>query len=248
MNIIEQILQELSNETPNNENLITLANQAKGVFSQLKSDSQTNLQKFEDAKNTRDKAKAQLTQVRKSLGITEEGSLTAELLAKYANRSEDVKTIEEKYVNQLAQVAEERETERNTLQSEIATRDSRIEQMKVDVEISKITDSYESVEGANSDIIANLKQGAIIGENGSLTYVDTNGNPIINNNGVTMGLKDKLEEIKDSKPFLFKAQTQETAGQPTNNNNAITNGSSTINGNFSKIMEQRLKQSSYTGK
>lgn len=247
MNIIEQMLQELSNETPNNENLITLANQAKGVFSQLKSDSQTNLQKFEDAKTTRDKAKTQLAQVRKSLGITEEGALTAELLAKYVNRSEDVKTIEEKYVNQLAQVAEERETERNALQSEIATKNAEIQNMQVDVAISKISDSYNSVDGANLDVINNLKENATISDDGTLIYVDSNGKPIINNNGVTMGLKDKLESLKESKPFLFKAQTQETAGQPNSNAQGLLGGTPPTS-DFGKIMEQRVKQAGYTGK
>ena len=180
--------------------------------------------KFNEAVQTRDKAKGKLKEISGVFGVDSEELTTDKLkeLLKTAN-GDDASKAE---IANLQKMLSDKEAEYGDKlnQSEARFRDKLIE-----VEIAKLGAGNDVVnDRALQLVIESLKDGATI-DNGNIVYRDANGTTIRNSNtGQPLSIAEKMAKFKadQSNSFLFKATSNGGGGTPPNGNGG--NNSKTV--------------------
>jgi hypothetical protein len=159
--------------------------------------------KFSEAVTTRDKTKSRLRELAEAAGVDE---LTAEALAdlKKGGKGDD------KLQAEIERLAKQLETATSEYEGKLGDADARYQSAIIDRELTKLGAGTGVIDGALEDVVHYLKAGATIdGEN--IVYM-RDGVQERGANGRPMTISDKLEALRESKPFYFKAQGQGGSG------------------------------------
>jgi hypothetical protein len=157
--------------------------------------------KASEAIETRDAVRAKVKE------LTGADELTAETIAllKAKNPKSD-----EKLQAEIERLAKQLETATSEYEGKLGDADARYQSAIIDRELTKLGAGTGVIDGALEDVVHYLKAGATIdGEN--IVYM-RDGVQERGANGRPMTISDKLEALRESKPFYFKAQGQGGSG------------------------------------
>lgn len=180
--------------------------------------------KFNEAVQTRDKAKSKLKDISGLFGIDSEELTTDKLkeLLKTA-KGDDASKAE---IENLTKLIAQKENEYN---SSLNDYKAKFTDKLIEVEIAKLGAGNDVVnDRALQLVIESLKDGATI-DNGNIVYRDANGTTIRNSNtGQPLSIAEKMAQFKadQSNSFLFKATSNGGGGTPPNGNGG--NNSKTV--------------------
>lgn len=190
-------------------------NEFKPQFQKTVDDLKAYEGKFNEAVQTRDKAKGKLKEISGVFGIDSDELTTDKLkeLIKTA-KADDASKAEIANLQKLLADKEAEYSDKLT-QSEARFRDKLIE-----VEIAKLGAGNDVVnDRALQLVIESLKDGATI-DNGNIVYRDANGTTIRNGSGQPLSISEKMAQFKAdvNNSFLFKATSNGGGGTPTGGN------------------------------
>ena len=175
--------------------------------------------KFNEAVQTRDKAKSKLKDISGLFGIDSEELTTDKLkeLLKTA-KGDDASKAE---IENLTKLIAQKENEYN---SSLNDYKAKFTDKLIEVEIAKLGAGNDVVnDRALQLVIESLKDGATI-DNGNIVYRDANGTTIRNSNtGQPLSIAEKMAQFKadQSNSFLFKATSNGGGGTPPNGNGGL---------------------------
>jgi hypothetical protein len=164
--------------------------------------------KFSEAVTTRDKTKSRLRELAEAAGVDE---LTADALAdlKKGGKGDD------KLQAEIERLAKQLETATSEYESKLGESNARYQSAIIDRELTKLGAGTGVIDGAIDDVVRYLKDGAEVdGSDGSRIVYMKDGVQERGANGRPMTIGDKLEALRESKPFYFKAQGQGGSGDP----------------------------------
>lgn len=196
----------------------------KPQFEKTVSDLKAYEGKFNEAVQTRDKAKSKLKDISGLFGIDSEELTTDKLkeLLKTA-KGDDASKAE---IENLTKLIAQKENEYN---SSLNDYKAKFTDKLIEVEIAKLGAGNDVVnDRALQLVIESLKDGATI-DNGNIVYRDANGTTIRNSNtGQPLSIAEKMAQFKadQSNSFLFKATSNGGGGTPPNGNGG--NNSKTV--------------------
>lgn len=166
--------------------------------------------KFNDAKDSRDKMKANVKAIAEALGLSEDEATPEKVKeALKTNRKSDDSSKEE--IEKLERIIEDLNTNHATA---LAEKDKKFTDILIEKEIAKHGAGVDVVnEKALNLLVSSLKEGASLNEAGEVVYLD--GNTTARNaNGRPTTVKERIDEFKadDSNAFLFKSTNQGGGG------------------------------------
>ena len=179
--------------------------------------------KFNEAVQTRDKAKGKLKDISGLFGIDSEELTTDKLkeLLKTA-KGDDASKAE---IENLTKLIAQKENEYN---SNLNDYKAKFTDKLIEVEIAKLGAGNDVVnDRALQLVIESLKDGATI-DNGNIVYRDANGTTIRNGSGQPLSISEKMAQFKAdvNNSFLFKSTSNGGGGTPPNGSGG--NGSKTV--------------------
>ena len=173
--------------------------------------------KFNEAVQTRDKAKGKLKEISGVFGVDSEELTTDKLkeLIKTA-KGDDASKAE---IANLQKMLSDKEAEYG---DKLSQSEARFRDKIIEVEIAKLGAGNDVVnDKALKLIIESLKEGATI-DNGDIVYRDANGATVRNGSGQPLSIAEKMAQFKAdvSNSFLFKATASGGGGSQSNNGGA----------------------------
>lgn len=179
--------------------------------------------KFNEAVQTRDKAKGKLKEISGVFGIDSYELTTDKLkeLIKTA-KADDASKAE---IANLQKLLADKEAEYS---DKLTQSESRFRDKLIEVEIAKLGAGNDVVnDRALQLVIESLKDGATI-DNGNIVYRDANGTTIRNGSGQPLSIAEKMAQFKAdvNNSFLFKSTSNGGGGTPPNGSGG--NGSKTV--------------------
>lgn len=198
-------------------------NEFKPQFQKTVDDLKSFEGKFNEAVQTRDKAKGKLKEISGVFGIDSDELTTDKLkeLIKTA-KADDASKAE---IANLQKLLADKEAEYS---DKLSQSESRFRDKLIEVEIAKLGAGNDVVnDRALQLVIESLKDGATI-DNGNIVYRDANGTTIRNGSGQPLSIAEKMAQFKadQSNSFLFKATSNGGGGTPPNGNGG--NNSKTV--------------------
>lgn len=193
----------------------TALNEFRPQFEKTVGDLKAYEGKFNEAVQTRDKAKGKLKDISGLFGIDSEELTTDKLkeLLKTA-KGDDASKAE---IENLTKLIAQKENEYN---SNLNDYKAKFTDKLIEVEIAKLGAGNDVVnDKALKLIIESLKDGATI-DNGNIVYRDANGATLRNGSGQPLSIAEKMAQFKadQSNSFLFKATSNGGGGTPTGGN------------------------------
>ena len=190
-------------------------NEFKPQFQKTVDDLKAYEGKFNEAVQTRDKAKGKLKDISGVFGIDSDELTTDKLkeLIKTA-KSDDASKAE---IANLQKLLADKEAEYS---DKLTQSESRFRDKLIEVEIAKLGAGNDVVnDRALQLVIESLKDGATI-DNGNIVYRDANGTTIRNGSGQPLSISEKMAQFKAdvNNSFLFKATSNGGGGTPTGGN------------------------------
>lgn len=198
-------------------------NEFKPQFQKTVDDLKAYEGKFNEAVQTRDKAKGKLKDISGLFGIDSEELTTDKLkeLLKTA-KGDDASKAE---IDNLTKLIAQKE---NEYTSRLNDYKAKFTDKLIEVEIAKLGAGNDVVnERALQLVIESLKNGATI-DDGNIVYRDANGATLRNGTGQPLSIAEKMAQFKadQSNSFLFKATSNGGGGTPPSGNGG--NGSKTV--------------------
>ena len=192
--------------------------------------------KFNEAVQTRDKAKSKLKDISGLFGVDSEELTTDKLkeLLKTA-KGDDASKAE---IENLTKLIAQKENEYN---SNLNDYKAKFTDKLIEVEIAKLGAGNDVVnDRALQLVIESLKNGATI-DDGNIVYRDANGATLRNGNGQPLSIAEKMAQFKSdqSNSFLFKATSNGGGGSQSSNGGAGSkNRSSMIHAEKGKFIQE----------
>ena len=199
-------------------------NEFKPQFQKTVDDLKAYEGKFNEAVQTRDKAKGKLKEISGVFGVDSDELTTDKLkeLIKTA-KADDASKAE---IANLQKLLADKEAEYS---DKLTQSESRFRDKLIEVEIAKLGAGNDVVnDRALQLVIESLKDGATI-DNGNIVYRDANGTTIRNSNtGQPLSIAEKMAQFKAdvNNSFLFKTTSNGGGGTPPNGNGG--NNSKTV--------------------
>ena len=191
-------------------------NEFKPQFQKTVDDLKAYEGKFNEAVQTRDKAKGKLKEISGVFGVDSDELTTDKLkeLIKTAKGDDGSKAE----IANLQKLLADKEAEYS---DKLTQAESRFRDKLIEVEIAKLGAGNDVVnDRALQLVIESLKDGATI-DNGNIVYRDANGTTIRNSNtGQPLSIAEKMAQFKAdvNNSFLFKATSNGGGGTPTGGN------------------------------
>lgn len=236
MDVINKLIDSLGLDNPE---LLALATEANGIFTQLKSEQGILSGKLTDAITSRDKTKLILKEVKTKLGIEENSELDLLILDEKLQGNEDVQKVEDRYLAQLGDIAKSREVDKQLWETQLNESNDKIKTLSLNIAIGELSDNYVAVEGADYLIKDGLSKGAFLNETGQVRY-KKDGETLRNENGVEATALDMLKSLQGTNKFLFKSDVKQSGGTPPNGGEKGTGG-----GDFATRMKEKSNSMSY---
>ena len=190
-------------------------NEFKPQFQKTVDDLKAYEGKFNEAVQTRDKAKGKLKEISGVFGVDSDELTTDKLkeLIKTA-KADDASKAE---IANLQKLLADKEAEYS---DKLTQSESRFRDKLIEVEIAKLGAGNDVVNDRALQIVINsLKDCATI-DNGNIVYRDANGTTIRNGSGQPLSIAEKMAQFKAdvNNSFLFKATSNGGGGTSTSGN------------------------------
>jgi hypothetical protein len=242
MNFMEQLLAIFTGDSELKEETKTqIINIAKAYISEFDG-IKNNLTKFENEVKDRDtKIEAlntNITEIKGLLGVGADVPLNAELINSKINKNEDLEKVESKYNEIIGTLNTNFANEKAQIEQTIKAKEDEIYNLKLDNKISHLVPTIGAKENALDDVIRYIKEGATIKSDGSIGYSNADGILIRNTKGFEMTVQDRVDEIKESRDYLFNSNIQQGGGVGGGNPSTNSKGLSA----FGLEMLQRAKR------
>lgn len=170
--------------------------------------------KFNEAVQTRDKAKGKLKEISGVFGVDSE-ELTIDKLKELIKTAKGDDASKAEIAN-LQKMLSDKEAE---FGDKLSQSEARFRDKLIEVEIAKLGAGNDVVnDKALKLIIESLKEGATI-DNGDIVYRDANGATLRNGSGQPLSIAEKMAQFKadTSNSFLFKATSNGGGGSGNSN-------------------------------
>lgn len=210
-------------EAGNVDEAKTIAGQLKPQFETTVSELRGFEGKFNEAVQTRDKAKTRIRELSDVLGIGVD-DLSADKVKELLKSGKNDETLKAEIAN-LQKLITDKDNEYTTKLSES---DNRFKNKLIEMEIAKIGASSDVVNDKALEILIEaVKNGATL-EDGNIVYKDANGATLRNSAGRPLSIAERMAEFKAdvNNSFLFKATSNGGGGTPPNGNGG--NNSKTV--------------------
>jgi hypothetical protein len=181
----------------------------------------------------------ELFKIKTLLGLDENTPLNEELIKSKLNNNEDLSKVENKYNELIKELNEKFENKIKEYEDKIKSFENEKKSLLLENKIKEVIPNIKAQDGALEDILFNLKNSADIDDNGNIIYKDSQG-VLRNEKGLPMSIYDKLKELKEKKPYLFKSEIKEGSGN-ANNINSNQNISNQITSDFQAKMLAKAK-------
>lgn len=165
--------------------------------------------KASEAISGRDKVKAKMRELSEGLGVDE---LTVDGLKALTKSKGNDSEVEAKYKVQLDDLSKKLADMESDYNGKLTEAQSRYQDAVIDKELLKLGASANVADGAIEDVVNYLKANVAI-EDGNIVY-KADGVPERNSNGRPTSLSDKMEQLRETRSYLFKANTQQGSGEP----------------------------------
>jgi len=211
----------------------TALTEFKPQFEKTVSDLKSFESKFNDAVQTRDKAKQRLNEVAGVFGVGSDELTTDKLkeMIKTA-KSDDASKAE---IDNLTKLLQQKEGE---FTQQLTDYESKFRDKMIEVEIAKLGANIDVVnDKALSLVIDSLKDGATL-DNGTIVYKDASGATVRNASGQPMTIAERMAQFKSdaNNSFLFKP-TSTSGGGSTTSTGTSTSGNISLDGDKASRME-----------
>lgn len=163
--------------------------------------------RFNEAKEGRDKVKAKLAEVKSTLGLEE---LTSENIAQLIKKGKDDESYKLE-IDKLTKMISDKDSE---LKERLAEADKRYTDKQIEIEIAKLGSSANVVnDKALTILIEAIKAGAVV-DNGMVIYKDKDGSTVRNSTGQPLSVSEKINQFKadETYSFLFKPTSSGGSG------------------------------------
>lgn len=190
-------------------------NEFKPQFQKTVDDLKAYEGKFNEAVQTRDKAKERIKSISNGLGVEADDLTIDQIKEVFKLKADDYSKAE---IANLQKLLADKEAEYS---DKLTQSESRFRDKLIEVEIAKLGAGNDVVnDRALQLVIESLKDGATI-DNGNIVYRDANGTTIRNSNtGQPLSIAEKMAQFKAdvNNSFLFKATSNGGGGTPTGGN------------------------------
>ncbi|MFW9627548.1 MAG: hypothetical protein ACMV1K_12535 [Sulfurospirillum sp.] len=198
-------------------------NEFKPQFQKTVDDLKAYEGKFNEAVQTRDKAKERIKSISNGLGVEADDLTIEQIKEVFKLKADDYSKAE---IANLQKLLADKEAEYS---DKLTQSESRFRDKLIEVEIAKLGAGNDVVnDRALQLVIESLKDGATI-DNGNIVYRDANGTTIRNSNtGQPLSIAEKMAQFKAdvNNSFLFKSTSNGGGGTPPNGSGG--NGSKTV--------------------
>ncbi|WP_067176992.1 hypothetical protein [Sulfurospirillum sp. UCH001] len=189
-------------------------NEFKPQFQKTVDDLKAYEGKFNEAVQTRDKAKERIKSISNGLGVEADDLTIEQIKEVFKLKADDYSKAE---IANLQKLLADKEAEYS---DKLTQSESRFRDKLIEVEIAKLGAGNDVVnDRALQLVIESLKDGATI-DNGNIVYRDANGTTIRNGSGQPLSISEKMAQFKAdvNNSFLFKATSNGGGGTPTGGN------------------------------
>jgi hypothetical protein len=178
-----------------------------------------------------DNKNAEVNDIKTALGIDKETILNTELIKAKMTNSKDISKVEDKYNEIITNLNIKFEQEKQEILNKLEEEKKKAKELNLQNKISSIIPNIEPQEGALEDIIELLKKDADFNNLGEIVYKQ--GDTIRRNEkGFEFSLNDRLQELQNLKPYLFKPKVEQGSSIGVN--------TSSFNIKTTSVFEQRM--------
>jgi hypothetical protein len=172
------------------------------------------------------------------IGIDKDTPINAELIKSKFKDDKDLTKIESKYNEIIAELNKKFEAKENEYKQQLENLTNEKRNLILEGKIKNIP-NINNQDGALDDIVRYLKENATI-DDVTNNIVYKNGDDIIRNDkGLPLTIEEKLNQLKNTKKYLFKTDVQVDKSTTIPNNYIYSNSKST---DFASRMRQRALQ------
>jgi len=173
----------------------------------------------------------EIENIKTALGVNTDTILNTELIKAKITNNKDVSKIEDKYNEIITNLNIKFEQEKQEILNKLEEEKKKVKDLNLQNKISSIIPKINAQEGALEDIIELLKKDADFNNLNEIVYKQ--GDTIRRNEkGFEFSLNDRLQELQNLKPYLFKPKVEQGSSIGVN--------TSSFNIKTTSVFEQRM--------